>query len=157
MSKIKDPIKYEDARAALLGKVLVFGGKSFQDYELDFSEGMRARVVEVFDATSDEAVEAWCYEVKVDFTDFEQHNRVFSKTIFYDKNNNACLHWHETPSYPKDCIDKVFIGADKGSWPFAVEEGGKRIGPVVLSAENWEKIVDTIGQEALDKYGIKPL
>jgi hypothetical protein len=42
------------------------------------------------------------YELKTDFSEFEEENKVNAKANWYNDNGNACLKWHETKYYPKD-------------------------------------------------------
>jgi hypothetical protein len=76
----------------LVGKTVCFNKLAETQYEIDFDEGMLARVISVEpDYGCGDVV-----KIFVDHTDFIDHNRKLMKPNYYDKDGLACLTWEES-------------------------------------------------------------
>lgn len=147
----------EEVRKELLFKVLTFGGPELANREIDFCDGQKATVVDITDESPGPSDDETVFVLKMDFRQFEEHNKALAKPVYYDKNDLACLRFHETDWYPKDKIVEVYIGADRKTWPFMIAGEGEAVGKVVLEAEAWNRLVAEIGRDRLTELGISPL
>ncbi|MFB5759022.1 hypothetical protein [Paenibacillus medicaginis] len=86
--------------------VVKFTEKVESEIECGFDDGMMARLVDFRDDGSG------CFELKFDFSEFEQHNKRFEKINWYDKQGNPSLRWSETSFYPKNRIETFYIDYD---------------------------------------------
>lgn len=103
---------YDQIRKELINKVLVFL-PSVEDGEQNYFTGQKVRVIEVIDDSVDNTPQGSCYIVKVDFSEFEDHNKALAKPVYINEYGVHCLKWHETNFYPSDCKAKVRIGCDQ--------------------------------------------
>lgn len=76
-----------------------------EESECGFEAGMLGRVISV-------GIENYSGEepysshtvvlLELDWTDWVDYNKEFGTANWYDKNNNPCLYWWETPHYPQN-------------------------------------------------------
>lgn len=85
---------------SLVGKVICFTKLIETETESDFDEGMMARVIG-YTAHTDDDGEEW-FNLDVDFSEFENYNRVFMKPNYWDGMGSATLTWEEAGLYPKN-------------------------------------------------------
>jgi len=72
-----------------------------------FEKGMRAKLVE---ATLKHPGEDEYWELVFDFSFWEEYNKQFSKANWWK--GNELVKWHESPFYPKNCIEKMCYSPD---------------------------------------------
>lgn len=80
--------------ANLVGKVIVFNDK-VEFSEIDFDRYMAARVVGF-------RTEPDYFQLTLNFAEFEEVNKKFMKSNYYDKDSNPTLKWCDTRYYPAD-------------------------------------------------------
>jgi len=78
---------------SLIGQVIVFNSKT--DYEIDFDDGMKARVVNIIPDDQ-------CHRVFVNFSEFEEYNCNLMLPNYYDSNGQPTEKWCAQSHYPKD-------------------------------------------------------
>lgn len=117
MSNIKYP-KNDNEVAALVGKVIQFNAE-VEKSEIDFDRGMKARIVGYAITDPNEV-----FKLDLDFSEFEEANKLLMQSNYYDKNSNPTLKWCETKFYPKDCKCRDYFGyTGEGIDCFDVVEG----------------------------------
>jgi hypothetical protein len=110
--------KNDSEVSALVGKVIQFNAE-VEKCEIDFDRGMKARVVG-FAITNPEEV----FKLDLDFSEFEESNKLLMQSNYFDKNHNPTLKWCETKFYPKNCRCHDYFGYKyEGSNCFEVVEG----------------------------------
>jgi hypothetical protein len=88
------------------------GAEDFEGYaELH----MRARVVSI-----EERSDSVCI-LTVDFGEFDEHNRQFESSNYFDKSGNACLTAREAGDYKP--VDTLYLPLDGDIYGFEVEDG----------------------------------
>lgn len=107
-------------------KPVVKFNKNIEEFEIGFEQGMMARLVG-WKIVGDD------YEGIFDFTEFEEHNKAYEQPNYYDKNGIACLKWSETPYYPRDKQEEMFICADEEVVGFDIIEENKAFADYVNS------------------------
>lgn len=104
--------------ARLVGKVIQFNA-DVEKSEIDFDRGMKARVVG-YAITDPEEV----FKLDLDFSEFEDSNKLLMQSNYYDKMGKPTLKWCETGYYPKNCKCHDYFGyKGEGSNCFDVVEG----------------------------------
>jgi hypothetical protein len=104
--------------ASLVGKVIQFNA-DVEKSEIDFDRGMKARVVG-YAITDPEEV----FKLDLDFSEFEDSNKLLMQSNYYDKMGKPTLKWCETKFYPKNCKCHDYFGyKGEGSNCFDVVEG----------------------------------
>ena len=73
-----------------------------EDCEGYAETGMRARLIGVYKGGDED-----CIEIKVDFSEFEDFNKGFESSNYYDKSGQACLSAREAGFYKP--VDNYFI------------------------------------------------
>jgi len=75
-----------------------------------FDPGMRAKVVEATLEHADTDDSYW--KLVFDFTFWEEYNKGLSRPNWYGKNGEPNVKWHESPFYPKGCIETIYYSPD---------------------------------------------
>ena len=114
--------KNDSEVSALVGKIIIFN-EHVENTEVDFDRGMKARVKGFAIVDSGEV-----FKLDLDFSEFEEANKLLMQSNYYDKNSKPTLKWSETGYYPKDCKCTDYFGyngegLDDNSFCFDVVEG----------------------------------
>jgi len=86
-------VKKTDAINVLSNKVVKFN-KMVEEWEIDFDEGMLARVKSIM-TTGDDDI----YEIVMNFSEFEQYNLRLMKPNYYNRSGVPCEKWSEQKNY----------------------------------------------------------
>lgn len=109
--------KTDNDVSALVGKVIQFNDQ-VEKSEIDFDRGMKARVVGYAITDPGEV-----FKLDLDFSEFEESNKLLMQSNYYDKNSKPTLKWCETAYYPKNCKCHDYFGyIGEGSLCFDVVE-----------------------------------
>lgn len=84
----------------LVGKNVVF--KDVSNIGTNFETGMKAKVVRV-------DLRHLLIQVSFDFSEFEDHNKQFMSSDYFDDNQKPCLRWVDTKFYPSDKIEVIYF------------------------------------------------
>lgn len=104
--------------SSLVGKVIIFN-LNVEKCEIDFDSGMKA-LVTGFAITDPGEV----FKLDLDFSEFEESNKLLMQSNYYDKDGRPTLKWCETKFYPKDAKCRDYFGyTGEGSICFDVVEG----------------------------------
>jgi hypothetical protein len=99
----------------LFGKVVTFTPK-IEDMESYAESGMRARVVSIdTQDTHSSDKHDHVYKIMFDFSEFDEFNRRFESSNYYDKNGSPTLTAREAGYYKEQ--DKIYFGSPE-IWPF---------------------------------------
>ena len=126
----------------IVGKTITFIDT---DLEIDFDPGQRADVISHERDADNVSI------ITVDFSRHDKYNKQFAKPTYYDKDGMPRLYWHETKFYPKD--KKTTVYYDEKTPPFTVGESSF----ATLTREQWNKIIELVGNEKLKELGIVPM
>ena len=108
--------KNDSEVSALVGKVIQFN-LNVDKCEIGFDRGMKARVIG-FSITDPGEV----FKLDLDFSEFEEANKLLMQSNYYDSNSLPTLKWCETKFYPKNCKIHIFFGyTGEGSKCFDIE------------------------------------
>jgi len=99
----------------LIGKVVTFTPK-IEDMESYAEGGMRALVVGI-DATDTRSPDKHehIYKIMFDFSEFDEFNRRFESSNYYDKNGSPTLNAREAGYYKEQ--EAIYFGSPE-IWPF---------------------------------------
>lgn len=103
----------------LIGKTIQFNSK-VESTEIDFDEYMKAVVLKWEYVHYDYNHDYDVIKIQVDFSKFEEDNKKFMKSNYYDKDGIPCLKWCDKLYYPKDGKDTFYIENDRNNCPFDV-------------------------------------
>ena len=99
----------------LIGQVIQFT-KNIEDFEVYAENGMRARIVNVIeDVHHDNDHENQVHKIVVDYTEFDEFNKQFESSNYWDKNGQACLTAREAGFYKE--VETLYFGSPE-LWPF---------------------------------------
>ncbi|WCK57134.1 hypothetical protein PP175_28510 (plasmid) [Aneurinibacillus sp. Ricciae_BoGa-3] len=76
--------------------------------KLDLESADPQMMARIIGANIDTNIEG-CIFVKLDFNDFEAHNKSVAKAVWWDKDHNPTLTWFESGAYPKDGIENWYL------------------------------------------------
>lgn len=99
----------------LIGKVIQFTDKI--EYVEAYPEiGMRARIISVKEQDTDcDDLEEHLYAITFDYSEFDEYNKAFEKSNYYDRNGNACLTARQANFYK--VTEQIYFGSPK-LYPF---------------------------------------
>ena len=120
----------------LKGKVIRFTKAAETDFEIDFDEGMMARVTAVVEVGNG-VVRVYC-----NFVEFEERNIRHAKPNYYDGDGVARLRWHETSLYPNNKETDVYLGIGEAV-PFEIVDP-LSIGIVEIKADQLRRLLSQI-------------
>ena len=80
----------------LIGKTIKFK-KQIEEIESNFDENMMGEIVDVSYDYDYDLIEIW-----ISFSGFEEYNKTYMKSNYYDENGNPTLKWCDTRFYPID-------------------------------------------------------
>lgn len=83
--------------------VVRFNNKVETDFETGFDTGMMARAIS-FNYTDPDVV-----KIDFEFREFEEHNKNYEKSNWYDKQGNPTLKWSQTNFYPNSKIEDIYF------------------------------------------------
>jgi hypothetical protein len=84
---------------AYIGRHVEFTGLA-EKIDLDPSKGMRGKVVSAVYGIEDGEERMWY--ITIDFSFWAEYNKAKQEPIWYDKNGEPCIKWHQTDFYPKN-------------------------------------------------------
>jgi hypothetical protein len=96
-------------------KIIEFTPEVEKD-ETMFDAGMRGRVTD-YQIQHEDVV-----KITVDFSQFEEFNKQFEKATFYGKDGQANLKWSESPFYPNNKVEIIYVDLDIERWPLPFRE-----------------------------------
>jgi hypothetical protein len=99
-----------------IGSTVQFN-KKVEDYEPNFDEGMKAKIIDII---PDSAINL--IQIVFDFTPFDQHNEPLMQANFYDTDRKPTLKWNQMPSYTERNKESIFVATNLRNLPFEVVE-----------------------------------
>ena len=100
------------------GTTIVFLA-AIEDEECDFDAGMQAKIVYA------KVLPDNVLELALDFSEFEDFNKLLMLPNYYDDNGDPTLRWCDTKTYPKDAKETIFLNVT--NLPFCVNDTGKKL------------------------------
>jgi hypothetical protein len=99
----------------LIGKTIQFTSK-IEEIEAYAEKGMRARVVSINEKyTHRPDIHDHVYEIKFDYSEFDEFNKNLESSNYYDRNNVACLTAREVGVY--EPVEVICFGSPQ-LYPF---------------------------------------
>jgi hypothetical protein len=99
----------------LIGKTIQFTSM-IEDMEAYPEAGMRARIVDITPKyTSDPDINEHIYDIKFDYSEFDEFNLKLESHNYYDNHHVPCLTAREAKMY--SVVEKISFGSPE-LWPF---------------------------------------